>query len=506
MSFKEILVIMVVAVSVFMINLDVSITNIAMPTLNSYFKVGTGDTAKIVLSYLLSLSGFLLIFGRLSDEYGSKNIFIPGILIFMISSVFCALSQTLLALIASRFFQGVGGAMIASTYGAVVVNYLSSGISGRAFGLITAAGGAGFALGAPIGGYIIEKSNWHWIFMINVPVCIVTFLAALYILRNEKTVIDSAAPDPAVVNSGGSAAGLMDGPAINVNTDDSAIKKRENVGFDYPGAVYCFVFLAAFIYALNQGKIDGWTAWPVLASYIVAAVFLPLFIWRENNASEPMLDFAVLFDKRLAGCYLATILVIMCLDGMSFFFPLFFEKVKDMSPASTGKLLMVFPVLSLFLSPFAGYLSDRKGPGVIVRYSLFLLTVSGAMFCLYSSMVDFVIIISALLVFGSGLALFFPSATALVMSHAPEGREGIATAIYSSVTNIGSILGIAVFEWLFSISNGAGAAARVIDTAGVAAGFRAVAVLSFFLCVAGFIAVMNSCSKKEGASCAAVEI
>jgi len=162
--------------------------------------------------------------------------------------------------------------------------------------------------------------------------------------------------------------------------------------------------------------------------------------------------------------------------------------------------------LSLFLSPFAGHLSDLKGPGVIVRYSLFLLTVSGAMFCLYGSAVDFVIIISALLVFGSGLALFFPSATALVMSHAPEGREGIATALYSSVTNIGSILGIAVFEWLFSVSNGAGAAASVIDAAGVASGFRAVSILSFFLCAVGFIAVMGSRSKNEGPSCVAAEI
>jgi len=156
MDFRSLMIIFAVSVSVFMVNLDVSITNIAMPSLNAYFKVGTGDTAKIVLSYLLSLSGFLLVFGKLSDEFGSKNVFIPGVLVFKIASILCAFSDTLMLLIASRFLQGIGGAMIAATYGAIVMQYLPQNISGKAFGLITAAGGVGFALGAPIGGYIIE--------------------------------------------------------------------------------------------------------------------------------------------------------------------------------------------------------------------------------------------------------------------------------------------------------------------------------------------------------------
>ena len=473
MNLKDIVIITIVAVSVFMINLDVSITNIAMPTFNAEFKAGTGDTAKIVLAYLLSLSGFLLIFGKLSDGYGAENIFIPGILIFKVASICCAASQTLYFLTVSRFFQGIGGAMIAATYGAIVVRRLPAKISGKAFGLITAAGGAGFALGAPIGGYIIEKSSWHWIFIVNVPICLIAFLAAVYIFR----------PDPAAVcktpfeNGNGSAAPL---PA-----------------FDYPGAAYCFIFLAAFVYAVNQGKIDGWLSPGIMFSCLVFAVFLPLFIWREKNAAEPILDFSVLADRDLAGCFIATIAVVMTLDGLSFLFPLFFEIAKKMTPSETGRLLMIFPLLSLLLSPFAGHLCDKKGPALIARVSLFLITASGALFCLFDQAASFVIVNFALIIFGSGLALFFPSVTALVMSHAPAGREGIATALYSSVTNIGSILGISIFEWFFAVSNSAGHSAYALTAAEVSKGFFAVAVLSTFLCAGGLIAIITSREKKE---------
>ncbi|HOT77708.1 MAG TPA: MFS transporter, partial [Candidatus Wallbacteria bacterium] len=444
MDFRSLMIIFAVSVSVFMVNLDVSITNIAMPSLNAYFKVGTGDTAKIVLSYLLSLSGFLLVFGKLSDEFGSKNVFIPGVLIFKISSILCAFSDTLLFLIASRFLQGIGGAMIAATYGAIVMQYLPQNISGKAFGLITAAGGVGFALGAPIGGYIIERLNWQWIFIVNVPICLLTLIVSLYVFKARN---DSAA---------------LDSQPVIAQTSSGAASQ-----FDYPGALYCFVFLSAFIFAINQGKIDGWLSPHIVLCYVVFAVFLPLFILREKNAPRPLLDFSLLFNKSIMGGFIATLVVIMTLDGLSFLFPLFFETVKNMSPAQTGRLLMIFPLLTVVLSPLAGHLSDKKSPAVISRIALFLITVSAAMFCLFNQGTGFLMVNISLIIFGSGLALFFPSATALVMSHAPCGREGMAMALYSSVSNMGSILGISIFEWLFAVSNPADNSSYILTAADV---------------------------------------
>ncbi|OGM04670.1 MAG: hypothetical protein A2008_05485 [Candidatus Wallbacteria bacterium GWC2_49_35] len=482
MSFKHIMIIVVVAVSVFIVNLDVSITNIAMPTLNDYFKVGTGDTAKIVLSYLLSLSGFLLIFGKLSDEFGSKNVFVPGVLIFMIASFFCAVSESLPLLIASRFLQGAGGAMIASTYGAIVIQYLPQNISGKAFGLITASGGVGFALGAPIGGYIIEKASWHWIFMVNVPVCLLTLLLAHYVFREKPAAGESAvqqsasAQPPESLENGG--------------------------GFDYPGAVYCFLFLAAFVYAVNQGKMTGWLSPSIILCYAAFAVFLPLFVIRERCAPKPILDFSLLANKHIIGGFIATLAVVMTLDGLSFLFPLFFEIVKKMTPAETGRLLMIFPLLSVVLSPFAGHLSDKKGPAAVSVSAQFLITVSAVLFCLFDQESGLLLVNLALIVFGAGLALFFPSVTALVMSHAPVGREGMAMALYASVSNLGSILGISIFEWLFAVFNPADNTSYIMNASDVVRGFNATAVFAAVICGAGFLALITSSAKKknEGAS------
>ncbi|HOD40418.1 MAG TPA: MFS transporter [Candidatus Wallbacteria bacterium] len=469
MDFRSLMIIFAVSVSVFMVNLDVSITNIAMPSLNAYFKVGTGDTAKIVLSYLLSLSGFLLVFGKLSDEFGSKNVFIPGVLVFKIASILCAFSDTLPLLIASRFLQGIGGAMIAATYGAIVMQYLPQNISGKAFGLITAAGGVGFALGAPIGGYIIERLSWQWIFIVNVPICLLTLVVSLYVFKSKnETASDISRPE----TSAGAAS-----------------------QFDYPGAFYCFVFLSAFIFAVNQGKIDGWLSPRIVASYAVFAVFLPLFILREKNAPRPLLDFSLLFNKSIMGGFIATLVVIMTLDGLCFLFPLFFETVKKMSPAQTGKLLMIFPLLTVVLSPIAGHLSDKRSPAVISRIALFLITVSAAMFCLFNQGTGLLMVNVSLIIFGSGLALFFPSATALVMSHAPCGREGMAMALYSSVSNMGSILGISIFEWLFAVSNPADNSSYILTAADVSKGFNATAVFASIICAIGFIALITSREK-----------
>ena len=486
MNFRHIMIILVVAVSVFIVNLDVSITNIAMPTLNAYFKVGTGDTAKIVLSYLLSLSGFLLICGKLSDEFGSKNVFMPGVLVFMIASFLCAVSESLPLLIASRFLQGAGGAMISATYGAIVMQYLPQDISGKAFGLITAAGGVGFALGAPIGGYIIEKASWHWIFMVNVPVGFITLILARYVFGEKTSSGQSASIQPAVGE-----------PAVQQAVPPPPAEPSRDGGFDYQGAVYCFVFLAAFVYAVNQGKMTGWLSPSIVLCYAVFAVFLPLFVLRERSAPRPILDFSLLANKHIIGGFIATLAVVMTLDGLSFLFPLFFETVRKMTPAETGRLLMIFPLLSVVLSPFAGHLSDKKGPAVVSLAAQLLITVSAVMFCSFGHESGFLTVNLALIIFGAGLSLFFPSVTALVMSHAPAGREGMAMALYASVTNMGSILGISIFEWLFAISSPSGNASHIMNASDVAKGFNAVAIFAAVICGAGFLALITSSEKKK---------
>jgi MFS family permease len=187
----------------------------------------------------------------------------------------------------------------------------------------------------------------------------------------------------------------------------------------------------------------------------------------------------------------------MTLDGLSFLFPLFFEIVKKMTPAETGRLLMIFPLLSVVLSPFAGHLSDKKGPAAVSVTAQFLITVSAVLFCLFGQESGLLLVNLALIVFGAGLSLFFPSVTALVMSHAPAGREGMAMALYASVSNLGSILGISIFEWLFAVFNPADNTSYIMSASDVVRGFNATAVFAAVICGAGFFALITSSAKKK---------
>jgi predicted MFS family arabinose efflux permease len=322
--------------------------------------------------------------------------------------------------------------------------------------------------------------------MVNVPVCLVTLLLARHVFRKTPVPAAGASFQPAVGE-----------PAVQQPISTQPAEPLKDGGFDYQGAVYCFIFLAAFVYAVNQGKMTGWLSPSIIFCYAAFAVFLPLFVIRERSAPRPILDFSLLANKHIIGGFIATLAVVMTLDGLSFLFPLFFETVKKMTPAETGRLLMVFPLLSVVLSPFAGHLSDKKGPAAVSVSAQLFITVSALLFCSFGQESGLLIINLALVIFGAGLALFFPSVTALVMSHAPAGREGMAMALYASVSNLGSILGISIFEWLFAVFNPADNASYIMNASDVVRGFNATAVFATVICVAGFLALITSSEKKK---------
>jgi len=169
---KQRLLIFVVAVASFICLLDGVILNISLPLLANYFHASLGTISWLILSYYITFSATLLIFGKIGDSKGFKNIFIVGFLIFGIGSFLCAVSGNLFLLILSRCIQGLGGAIFYAIAPAIICTFLPSSIRGKAFGIRVTASGLGMGLGAPLGGLIITYLSWHWIFIINIPFCL----------------------------------------------------------------------------------------------------------------------------------------------------------------------------------------------------------------------------------------------------------------------------------------------------------------------------------------------
>ncbi|HTX89466.1 MAG TPA: MFS transporter, partial [Bacteroidales bacterium] len=260
---RQLLTVTAIAIAMFMTNLDTSIVNIAMPTLARYFQADTDGVSRVVLSYLLAMVSFLLIFGQISDRRGHERIFLLGYAVFTLASALCGFAPTLLLLNLFRFLQGIGSAMLLASWGAIAVKYIPAEIRGRVFGIITVFGGVGMALGAPVGGFLLTWLSWRWIFLINLPF---GFLAIVLI----RMVLD-----------------LKHTPASS------------GVKFDYLGSGLSLVGLFCLFLLLNTGKDAGWLCTKSIILGSVAILGLTGFYFRERNIPSPLLNIRHLSQRNL---------------------------------------------------------------------------------------------------------------------------------------------------------------------------------------------------------------
>ncbi|MEI7725469.1 MAG: MFS transporter [Bacteroidota bacterium] len=458
------LTIVVIAIAIFMTNLDTSIVNIALPEFTKIFHADTGEVSRVVLVYLLAMVSLLLVFGKVSDLKGSERIFTMGYAVFTLASVLCAFAPTLNFLILFRFFQGVGSAMFLATWGAVALKYIPSEMRGRAFGLITVFGGVGMAIGAPIGGLLIHYLSWKWIFLINLPIGIAAIVMIRYVLTKKHVPVD--------------------------NHDR----------FDFPGAAFSVLGILSLFLVLNAGADFGWLSWKSIALFIFAFVFLILFYFREKRCASPLLNIHLLENKHVLFGYATAVIVVMILMGFNFLFPFFFDFVRHLDPAKTGFLLMTFPIVSILISPVSGYFCDKRSPRLVSLFALAFLIASTFIFVRFDLLTSYYLVIFSFLLFGVGLALFFTANTALVMSHATPGVEGMFTALLSAVTYLGASMGINFFEIFFS--SGFPASTRSMAPENLPpdmliTGFMHASVFGIILAFLGFIAVLISKEKSK---------
>jgi len=414
---QNILVVVTVALAIFVTNLDISIVNIALPTLSKIFNTGTDEVSRVIVAYLLALVGSLLVFGRLCDQKGVEKIFIIGFTTFTIASVLCALSPTIDFLNIFRFLQGLGGAMLLASFGAIVLKYLPPEKRGRAFGFSTVFGGIGVAIGPPVGGFLIQYLSWHWIFIVNVPIGIAGVYLAYRVL-NKKHV-----------------------PAPSTGSG----------GFDLLGGFLSFLGLFVLFYMMNTADKSGWLSVRTLSMLAFSILCFILFVFREKRYSSPLVDLSVFKIKNLLLGFFALIFVTMVLDGLTFTFPFFFDLICKLGAGETGLILMIAPLAIIFVSPVSGYLSDLKGPRYVGVISLLFLVVSVVMVEMFTSETSYYFIIVAFILFGIALALFYTSNTTFIMNYAEKGKEGMLSALLAVVTYLGASLGISVFEIVFSL-------------------------------------------------------
>jgi EmrB/QacA subfamily drug resistance transporter len=443
-----------IALGVIMAALDASVVNIALPTLQRAFHAGLSTVEWVALAYSLTITGLLLAGGRWADARGRRGVYGTGLLLFTTASALCGLAPTVGVLIALRVLQGVGAALLSGNGSALLVQAFPLEQRGRALGAFGAMVGVGLALGPPLGGLVVARASWRWIFLVNLPLG----LLAWNMLRKRVP------PDPA--------------PAAPARPRFGAAP------FAWAGA------LAALSLALTRGPESGWVDPLVLASAATGALLLVLFVATQRTASEPLLPLDLVAGPLGAAAAL-TFLGQLLSVSVGFHMPLVLEETGGLTPERSGAWLAVLPLAALVCAPLAGGLTDRVGPRVLTTAGMLLTAVGLWLLSQLGAMPAGFRLAAGLALVGVGQGLFaVPNASAL-LSLVPSERLGLASGLQGTTRNLGIAAGVALTGALVTARYHAhsGSALRLGSQGGVdhlafvlatREAFQAMAVLAVF--------------------------
>lgn len=452
----------------FMVSVDTYIVNISLPTIAQSFRVSTGDISWIILSYLLAVTGTLLIFGKMGDRYGLKKVFIAGFITFTVGSLFCGISNSLHLLVASRALQGVGGSMLMAMAPALISTYLPTDKRGTAFGLYATFTALGITVGAPLGGIITGFFSWHWIFIINVPIGIIAIAICM-------------AAIPPVPKS---------------------YLKQDGETFDYLGALLSLIASILLLYALNTGKERGWTSPVILGCFVGSLVFIILFYLREKTARYPLLDLNLLKNPAFLYINIASCFAVAFLAGHNFLMPFYLEYMQGLKAQKAGLVILVYSLVYMVASMTAGRMSDKIKPRLLCMAGMILGIFTAAFFSLTLKFEGLTHPILFLGFLALSYAMFIPSSNNLVMSTAPKGKEGVVSGLFRVGVYMFMAVGVCIFETIFSsVVNGGGGNPGIYGGVGrdvLAKGFMMAYGAGGFFCILGLLcAFMTDAGKKK---------
>ena len=396
-----------VAFGLFMIMLDNTVVNVALPSIQRDLKVSVSSLEWVVNAYFLTFAVLMLTGGKLADLFGRRRLFILGLIVFTLSSLACGLATNGETLIASRAVQGVGAALMSPATLSIITATFPPRQRGMAMGIWVGVSAVALALGPITGGLLAEHADWSWIFFINVPIGLFAILAARIVIRETK---------------------------------DTSLEQR----LDLPGLASSGAGLLALTYALIEANAKGWTSAEILSLFGVAVVGFAAFIALERRQRTPMLDLSLFRNPTFTGANLTMLLVALSMFGVFFFVSLFVQNILGYSPVEAGASFLPMTLCIIFFAPVAGKLSDRIGSRLLMSGGMVLVAVSLVLFSLLDETSSFWNLFPALLVGGAGMAMAMTPTTSAAMSSVPVDKAGVGSGVLNSSRQVGGSLGIAI--------------------------------------------------------------
>jgi len=395
-----------VAVGLFMIMLDNTVVNVALPAIQRDLGADLSSLEWIVSGYALTFAALMLTGGKLADAYGRRLIFVLGIAVFTLSSLACGLATSEDMLIAARVVQGAGAALMNPATLSIIAATFAPKERGMAIGIWAGVAALALAIGPLVGGLLTEHLDWSWIFFVNVPVGIAGIATSFVFIEESR--------------------------------DDTHER------LDIPGLITSGLGLFALTYALIEANTYGWgSAW-IVGGFAAAAVLLVAFLLLERRQRAPMLDLSLFRSGTYAGANLVILLVALAMFGVFFFVSLYMQNILGYSAVQTGAAFLPMTVLIILAAPMAGKASDRFGSRWLMTAGMVLISVQLLYFSQLASDASFWRLLPALLVGGLGMSLTMTPSTAAATRAVPVEKAGVGAAVLNAFRQVGGSMGIAV--------------------------------------------------------------
>jgi EmrB/QacA subfamily drug resistance transporter len=396
-----------VAFGLFMIMLDNTVVNVALPSIEKDLHISISQLEWIVTGYALVFAALLITGGKLADLFGRRKIFIVGLAVFSLSSLACGFAPNAGFLIGARAVQGIGAALMNPATLSIITATFPPKQRGQAIGIWAGVSALALAIGPLAGGLIVDNIGWNWIFFVNVPVGALGIVVSYFFIKESRDTSHEQSVDfPGLLTSGGA--------------------------------------LFALSYALIEGNQRGWASAEILGLLAGAVVLFAAFVMLESRQRLPMLDLSLFRIGSFVGANLVAMLVSLGMFGVFFFVSLYVQNILHYSPTKAGAIFLPMTILIILIAPIAGKASDRIGGRWLMGGGMTILSISLLLYQRIGLHSTFWTLLPAMVLGGIGMALTMSPMTSVAMASVPVDKAGVGSGVLNSFRQVGGSLGIAL--------------------------------------------------------------
>src|SRR5262245_39554556 len=406
-----------VSFGLFMIMLDNTVVDVALPSIQRDLGADLSELEWIVTGYALTFASLMLVGGKVADAYGRRLVFVIGIVVFTFASLMCGLAGSSEMLIGSRVLQGAGAALMNPATLSIIAATFPPRERGTAIGIWAGTSALALAIGPLVGGLITEHVNWNWIFFINVPIGILG-IAASFLFIDES-------------------------------------RDETHAGLDLPGLSTSALGLFALTYGLIEANTYGWGSPRIVGVFLLAAVALLGFVALEKRRRDPMLPLELFRNRTYTGANLVMLLVALAMFGVFFFVSLYMQNILGYSAVQAGAAFLPMTVLIVLVAPIAGKASDRLGSRGLMTGGMILLSLQLLLFSRLGADASFWNLLPALLIGGVGMAMTMTPSAAAATRSVPVDKAGIGSAVLNCARQVGGTMGVAILGAIVAAQTGA---------------------------------------------------